>query len=602
MAYSEMTTVWGSYVPTGTGQNWCVGVRVYEETSWRTSTRCYLRVQCVAWSSGAMDVHANGHVTATNDSDGWWEGTFSNSAGSEFTFYQWDTWYGRDTSARSVSFGATFNVTGGFGNGSSSATATVSLPAKPSWKVTYSANGGSGAPSSQTKWAGDTLTLSKTVPTRANHEFLGWATSSSGAAAYQPGGSYVTDAALALYAVWRLTYSPPAATLAAMRVASASATAESPMGGYVRASLAWSVDASANASNAAKSVTCRHRVAGGSWASVTPSGATTGKSGTAVAVFPAATTSPHEVELTVTDALGGSATRSATVGSAAIPLDVANQGRGVGILAAAPSEGLRVASASATAESPMGGYVRASLAWSVDASANASNAAKSVTCRHRVAGGSWASVTPSGATTGKSGTAVAVFPAATTSPHEVELTVTDALGGSATRSATVGSAAIPLDVANQGRGVGILAAAPSEGLRLGGLTLTGVASSPVASRPFSGLLRLLDLAALTQGWTYLWRSSSSAGDYVRWRMLMGVVYLEVCHVPGVGAGGWKCGTLPASARLPYNLYLPMTCWHDDHTAMAWVGGSDGTDAGEVWLYNNGSNYMYGMASWPVYAD
>lgn len=478
MAYSEITTVWGSYVPTGTGQKWCVGVRVYEETSWRTSTRCYLRVQCVAWSSGAMDVHANGHVTATNDNDGWWEGTFSNSAGSEFTFYQWDTWYGRDTSARSVSFGATFNVTGGFGNGSSSATATVSLPAKPSWKVTYSANGGSGAPSSQTKWAGDTLTLSKTVPTRANHEFLGWATSSSGAAAYQPGGSYVADAALALYAVWRQTYSPPAATLAAMRVASDSATEES----------------------------------------------------------------------------------------------------------------------------PMGDYVRASLAWSVDASTNSSNAAKSVTCRHRVAGGSWASVTPSGATTGKSGTAVAAFPAATTSPHEVEFTVTDALGGSATRSATVGSAAIPLDVANQGRGVGVLAAAPSEGLRLGGLTLTGVASSSVASRPFSGLLRLLDLAALTQGWTYLWQSSSSAGDYVRWRMLMGVVYLEVCHVPGVGAGGWKCGTLPASARLPYDLYHPMTCWREDHTAMAWVGGSNGTDPGEVWLYNNGSDHMYGMASWPVYAD
>lgn len=476
MAYSEMTTVWGSYVPTGTGQNWCVGVRVYEETSWRTSTRCYLRVQCVAWSSGAMDVHANGHVTATNDSDGWWEGTFSNSAGSEFTFYQWDTWYGRDTSARSVSFGATFNVTGGFGNGSSSAAATVSLPAKPSWKVTYSANGGSGAPSSQTKWAGDTLTLSKTVPTRANHEFLGWATSASGAASYQPGGSYVTDAALALYAVWRQTYSPPAATLAAMRVASASATAES----------------------------------------------------------------------------------------------------------------------------PMGGYVRASLAWSVDASTNASNAAKSVTCRHRVAGGSWASVTPSGTTTGKSGTAVAAFPAATTSPHEVEFTVTDAMGGSTTRSATVGSAAIPIDVANQGRGVGILAAAPSEGVRLGGLTLSGVASSAVASRPFSGLLRLLDLAALTQGWTYLWKSPSSAGDYVRWRMLMGVVHLEVCHVPGVGASGWKCGTLPASARAPYDLYHAMSSYHDDHTAMAWVGGSNGTNPGEVWLYNNGSNHMYGMASWPVY--
>lgn len=477
MAYdTKVAESWGGYVQTGTGQQWDCGVVVYEDTSLRTSERCYYRVVCQAYSTGAMDVHAQATVSATNDSDGYWDGTFANGSKQYFTFYQWDTWYGRDHTARKVSFWASFTVTGGFGNGTSEATATVTMPVKPSWPVSYSANGGSGAPSSQTKWAGETLTLSKTAPTRANYEFLGWATSASGAAAYKPGGSYVTDAALALYAVWRQTYSPPAATLAAMRVASASATAESPTGGYVRASLAWSVDASANASNAAKSVTCRHRVAGGSWASVTPSGATTGKSGTAVAAFAA------------------------------------------------------------------------------DAS----------------------------------------------SPHEVELTVTDALGGSTTRSATVGSAAIPLDVANQGRGVGILAAAPSEGLRLGGLTLTGVASSPVASHPFGNLLRLLDLAALTQGWTYLWKSSSSAGDYVRWRMLMGVVYLEVCHVPGVGAGGWKCGTLPASARLPYDLYHPMASYHDDHMATAWVGGSNGTNPGEVWLYNNGSNHMYGMASWPVY--
>lgn len=477
MAYSEMTTVWGNYVSTGTGQRWCVGVRVYEETSWRTSTRCYLRIQCVAWSSGAMDVHANGHVTATNDSDGWWEGTFSNSAGSEFTFYQWDTWYGRDTSARQVSFGATFNVTGGFGNGSSSATATVALPAKPSWAVSYDANGGSGAPSPQTKWAGDTLMLSNTVPTRANYGFLGWATSSGGAASYQPGDTYATDAALALYAVWRLLYTAPALSLSARRVASATATDEDPSGEFCLASWTWSVDA---------------------------------------------TTDP-------------------------------------------------------------------------------SNKAGAVTCRHRAVGGAWADAAVSGATSGTSGGCTAAFAASATSPHEVEVTVTDALGGSTTRSATVGSAAIPLDVANQGRGVGVLAAAPSEGLRLGGLTLTGVASSPVASHPFSGLLRLLDLVALHQGWTYLWQSSSSAGDYVRWRMLMGVVYLEVCHVPGVGAGGWKCGTLPASARLPHDLYHPMASWRDDHTATAWVGGSNGTNPGEVWLYNNGSNHMYGMASWPVYA-
>lgn len=476
MAYSEMTTVWGNYVSTGTGQRWCVGVRVYEETSWRTSTRCYLRVQCVAWSSGAMDVHANGHVTATNDSDGWWEGTFSNSAGSEFTFYQWDTWYGRDTSARSVSFGATFNVTGGFGNGSSSATATVTLPAKPSWTVSYSANGGSGAPSSQTKWAGDTLTLSNTVPTRANYGFLGWATSSGGAASYQPGDTYATDAALALYAVWRLLYTAPALSLSVQRVASATATDGDPSGEFCLASWTWSVDA---------------------------------------------TTDP-------------------------------------------------------------------------------SNKARAMTCRHRAVGGAWADAAVSGATSGTSGGCTASFAASATSPHEVEVTVTDATGGSTTRSARVGTCAIPLDVANAGRGVGILAAAPSEGVSLGPLTLTGMSSGDTESHAVSALSRLLRLSEMTTDWTYLWKSSSSAGDYVRWRMLMGVVYLEVCHVPGVGSGGWKCGTLPASARLPHDLYHPMACWRDDHAAMAWVGGSNGTNPGEVWLYNNGSNHMYGMASWPVY--
>ena len=476
MAYSEMTTVWGNYVSTGTGQRWCVGVRVYEETSWRTSTRCYLRVQCVAWSSGAMDVHANGHVTATNDSDGWWEGTFSNSAGSEFTFYQWDTWYGRDTSARSVSFGATFNVTGGFGNGSSSATATVTLPAKPSWTVSYSANGGSGAPSSQTKWAGDTLTLSNTVPTRANYGFLGWATSSGGAASYQPGDTYATDAALALYAVWRLLYTAPALSLSVQRVASATATDGDPSGEFCLASWTWSVDA---------------------------------------------TTDP-------------------------------------------------------------------------------SNKARAMTCRHRAVGGAWADAAVSGATSGTSGGCTASFAASATSPHEVEVTVTDATGGSTTRSARVGTCAIPLDVANAGRGVGILAAAPSEGVSLGPLTLTGMSSGDTESHAVSALSRLLRLSEMTTDWAYLWKSSSSAGDYVRWRMLMGVVYLEVCHVPGVGSGGWKCGTLPASARLPHDLYHPMACWHDDHAAMAWVGGSNGTNPGEVWLYNNGSNHMYGMASWSVY--
>lgn len=475
MAYSEMTTVWGNYVSTGTGQRWCVGVRVYEETSWRTSTRCYLRVQCVAWSSGAMDVHANGHVTATNDSDGWWEGTFSNSAGSEFTFYQWDTWYGRDTSARSVSFGATFNVTGGFGNGTSTATATVTMPAKPSWAVTYDANGGTGAPASQTKYAGDALTLSSTRPTRANHEFLGWATSAGGSVAYAPGATYNADAALALHAVWRLLYSPPSVALSAFRTATAQATSESPTGGWVRA--AWG--------------------------------------------------------------------------------------------------------------------------WSVDQTTSASNAAKSVTCRHREVGGAWSVATVTGGTTGASGSCYAAFAASTTAAHEVEVTVTDSLGGSTTRSAVVPAAAVPIDVANRGLGVGILSAAPTEGLSVGTLTLTGATSPAAASHPLSRLMGLLSLAATTTEWAYLWGSAAS-NRFVRWRVLMGVCYLQAYRVNGLNSSGWIAGNLPAFAQPDYSMWQPVSARHDDHTAQFWVGGAKEPGAeGQVWLYSNGSENVYGIMSWPI---
>ena len=69
--------------------------------------------------------------------------------------------------------------------------------------VSYNANGGSGAPSAQTKWYGSTLTLSGTKPTRTGYTFQGWATSAGGGVAYQPGQGYGNDADITLYAVWK---------------------------------------------------------------------------------------------------------------------------------------------------------------------------------------------------------------------------------------------------------------------------------------------------------------------------------------------------------------------------------------------------------------
>lgn len=84
----------------------------------------------------------------------------------------------------------------------------------PNYTVSYHANGGSGAPSDQTKMYGKTLTLSSTRPTRSGYTFKGWATSSTASSAmYQPGGSYTSNSGTMLYAVWERNPSRPTVTI-----------------------------------------------------------------------------------------------------------------------------------------------------------------------------------------------------------------------------------------------------------------------------------------------------------------------------------------------------------------------------------------------------
>lgn len=71
------------------------------------------------------------------------------------------------------------------------------------YTVSYNANGGSGAPSNQTKTYGVTLTLSNTKPTRTGYTFSAWNTAQNGSGtSYAPGGSYTANAAVTLYAQW----------------------------------------------------------------------------------------------------------------------------------------------------------------------------------------------------------------------------------------------------------------------------------------------------------------------------------------------------------------------------------------------------------------
>lgn len=96
---------------------------------------------------------------------------------------------------------------------------TVAATFKPYYTLSFSANGGSNAPSSITLcFANTAYQIPDNVPNRTGHLFLGWATSttnaSNGLVEYQPGDNYSRSSVTAgqtvtLYAVWKqytLTY------------------------------------------------------------------------------------------------------------------------------------------------------------------------------------------------------------------------------------------------------------------------------------------------------------------------------------------------------------------------------------------------------------
>lgn len=112
----------------------------------------------------------------------------------------------RGTSSRtvpiSVSFDMTFTWSGTSGD-TKTASGSFTIGAKTSYTVSYNANGGSGAPSAQTKWFNTNLTLSSSVPSRTGHNFVRWNTNTSNTGtAYNPGGTYSANAGATLYAIW----------------------------------------------------------------------------------------------------------------------------------------------------------------------------------------------------------------------------------------------------------------------------------------------------------------------------------------------------------------------------------------------------------------
>lgn len=133
--------------------------------------------------------------------------TFACGTGGQYASKSKDLgWFNRGKTTSTYSITAQYSTSSGTtykSTASVSYTVPTSAISLSTYTISYDANGGSGAPSKQTKWYGETLTLSSTKPTRPGYTFLGWSTSSTATkATYAAGASYTTNSAATLYAVW----------------------------------------------------------------------------------------------------------------------------------------------------------------------------------------------------------------------------------------------------------------------------------------------------------------------------------------------------------------------------------------------------------------
>lgn len=192
------------------------------------------------------------------------------------------------------------------------------------YTVSYNANGGSGAPSNQTKTYGVNLTLSSTVPTRSGYNFKGWATSATGNVQYASGATYSNNAAVTLYAVWELAYWKPKITnFVATRCTSNGTVSES--GTYLKYTCSWTTY------NNVTKVRCEWKVhTSSTWtgSDITASG----KSGTVSAVLGSggiSVESSYDARIYVTDSGGTTYSSELTIGTVSFPIDVKARGKGV---------------------------------------------------------------------------------------------------------------------------------------------------------------------------------------------------------------------------------------------------------------------------------
>lgn len=155
-------------------------------------------------SSITWSMSMSGDYTWSSSSGGEAEGKYITSENDEsVTLYTKEFTVDKTTSSQTITAKNTVEVTS-VSSGTKSASVSYEIPAKTSYTVSYDANGGSGAPSSQKKWHGTALTLSSAKPTRTGYTFVRWVSSgrTDGTVYFQPSGTTNYNGNQKLVAEW----------------------------------------------------------------------------------------------------------------------------------------------------------------------------------------------------------------------------------------------------------------------------------------------------------------------------------------------------------------------------------------------------------------
>lgn len=269
-------------------------------------------VSVPAWTSYTIKYNANGGSGAPSSQTKWKDQTLKLSTTKPtrtgYSFLGWST----SSSATSATYAAGANYT-------ANAAATLYAVWKANtYTVSYNANGGTGAPGSQTKTYGVSLTLSSTKPTRTNYNFKGWGTSASAnTVSYAAGGNYTANASATLYAVWELAYTKPRITGVSIARCTSDGTV-SDTGTYALVKFNWATD---------KTVSSVKIEWGSTSSTITASG-TSGSVNTVIGNGALSTESTYTISITITDSLGSTKVTN-TLNGTLFVVDMINGGDGI---------------------------------------------------------------------------------------------------------------------------------------------------------------------------------------------------------------------------------------------------------------------------------